>query len=38
LVLGIKHEAESLEIRWPGGVTERVSIPAGASSLSRNAP
>lgn len=35
-VLGWPEEPESLEIRWPGGVIERVPIPAGTRSLTRN--
>jgi len=38
LVLGHKEEVEALEIRWPGGAVERVSVPAGTRTISRNLP
>ena len=38
LVLGLKEEVEALEIRWPGGAVERVSVPAGTRTISRTVP
>jgi len=36
LVLGLPEVAEALEIRWPGGRSERVKIAAGTRSISRS--
>ena len=38
LVLGLRDEAEAVEIRWPGGAFERVSVARGTGTLSRNIP
>src|SRR5947207_1326445 len=38
LVLGVPEKAEALEIRWPGGKVERVTVPAGSQTISRSQP
>jgi hypothetical protein len=38
VVLGAPEQPEALEIRWPGGVAERVPVPPGARMISKNAP
>ena len=37
-VLGAAQAPEALEIRWPGGLAERVSLEAGAREISRSMP
>jgi len=38
LVLGLKEEVEALEIRWPGGAVERVTVPTGSRTITPSAP
>jgi hypothetical protein len=38
VVLGLQGEAEALEIRWPGGAIEHVTVQAGTRTVSRSVP
>jgi hypothetical protein len=38
LVLGLPEEALEVEIRWPGGATERVKVAPGSQTLSHSRP
>ena len=38
VVLGAPETPEALEIRWPGGVAERVPVSPDARTISKSAP
>ena len=38
LVLGSRAEIEAVDIRWPGGINERVPVPKSAIVISRTVP
>ncbi|MBM3832138.1 MAG: hypothetical protein FJ403_02450 [Verrucomicrobia bacterium] len=38
IIVGRVKDIEALEIRWPGGVIERVSVPAESPTILRRAP
>ena len=38
LLLGSRSNIEAIDIRWPGGIKERVPVPKGAKVLSRTIP
>lgn len=38
VVLGRAQETEAVEVRWPGGATQRVAVPPGAGLIRLQAP